>query len=85
MSLFGNRMKKYFGEDNSTWWCRFAKCLYIFSSAEMKDLDSNGEVSWAKPSEKDDTIIPICPHHGTLLHHGESDRITIPGVVEQIM
>ncbi len=85
MSLFGNKMKKYFGEDNTTWWCRFGKCLYIFSSVEIKELDDNGEISWTRPSEKDDTIIPICPHHGTLLNHGESDRITIADGVELIM
>jgi len=85
MSLFGDKMKKYFGDVNLTWWCRFGKCLYIFSSEEIKELDTNGEISWARPSEKDDTLIPICPYHGTLLSHGESDRITIADGIEVIM
>lgn len=65
------KMNKYFGNLAGTWWCKFAKCLYIFSVNEMKDMDEKGEISWGKLTEDSKTITPICPYHGTPLSHAE--------------
>ena len=80
-----NLLKKYFGSETGTWWCRLGECLYIFSTSEMKEMDDRGEVSWVKPRENEDTILPICPYHGTLLSHAKESTVEVADGVTVIL
>ena len=80
-----NNVKKYFGNDGGTWWCRFGECLYIFSADDIKDMDRNGEISWARPDKNQDIVLPICPYHGSVLSHAENNQIKIDDSITLLM
>jgi hypothetical protein len=83
--ILANKMKKYFGKETGTWWCKLGECLYIFSTKEIKEMDERGEISWARPNKNQRTILPICPQHGTLLSHAEEGNIDITDNISILM
>lgn len=68
MSL-ADKMQKFFGEDSGLWFCKMKNCLYMFSTKEIKDMDTSGKLSWCRPSKDKETIVPMCPHHGLELNY----------------
>lgn len=73
----GTRMKKYWGGDKGIWWCKLGTCLQIHSVNDMKELDEDGFISWARPNKSSNLIMPICSRHGILLDFVEKGPVKL--------
>lgn len=78
-----DKMKKFFGDDSGLWYCKLEKCLYMFDTKEIKNMDSEGKLSWCRPNKTKDTILPMCPHHGLELTYSPDNK-TVKQVAEGV-
>lgn len=62
-----DKVNKIFPEDKHLAFCLTQECVFMSSGEYLKQLDRDGKLMWARLSKNDKTILPICPHHGTVL------------------
>lgn len=69
------RTFKFFGHHpDDIFCCKFGdECYEIYTSAELRNLDDEGKVSWVKLKENSNLVSPICCRHGVPLDYFDGD------------